>query len=123
LRFLRTSLHLSSVRSIAPVAVPYGAYQQADLCGWRAVVSLTLESTPPGAGEIMGRRREKKEGKRGEVGMVDVLHGGMDAAYGSQYYSRIVTSIIENHYDAMHICLKNASLRLVATTWLMYCTK
>ena len=41
------------------------------------------------AGEIMGRRREKKEGKRGEVGVctmyrvVDVLHGGMDAAYGS----------------------------------------
>ena len=66
----------------------------------------------------MGRRREKKEGKRGEVGVVDILHGGMDAAYGSQYYSNIVTSIIENHYDAMHmhICLKNASLRLVATT-------
>jgi hypothetical protein len=65
------------------------------------------------------RRREKKEGKRGEVGVVDVLHGRMDAAYGSQYYSNIVTSIIENHYDAMHImhiCLKNASLRLVATT-------
>ena len=44
--------------------------------------------------------------------VVDVLHGGMDAAYGSQYYSNIVTSIIENHYDAMHniICLKNASI-------------
>jgi hypothetical protein len=31
----------------------------------------------------MGRRREKKEEKRGEVRVVDILHGGMDAAYGS----------------------------------------
>ena len=27
------------------------------------------------AGEIMGRRREKKEGKRGEVGVVDYSMG------------------------------------------------
>jgi hypothetical protein len=39
--------------------------------------------TPRRAGGVIGRRREKKEGKRGEVRVMDVLHGGMDAAYGS----------------------------------------
>jgi hypothetical protein len=35
------------------------------------VFRTTKTPALPRAGEIMGRRREKKEGKRGEVGVVD----------------------------------------------------
>ena len=44
-------------------------------------LNIILSDTPSRAGGIMGRRKKKKERKRGEVGVVDVLHDGMDAAY------------------------------------------
>jgi hypothetical protein len=66
---------------------------------------------PPQGWRDHGEKKGKEGGeeRRGWSGLL--LHGGMDAAYGSQYYSNIVSSIVENHYDA-----KNASLRLVAMT-------
>ena len=53
-------------------------------------LNIILSDTPSRAGGIMGRRKEKKERKRGEVGVVDVLHDGMDAAYHNMVASTTV---------------------------------